>query len=402
MLNKNLPPAILIDDGAGLDRLMEDLAGQQEIAVDTEADSFFAYREKVCLIQITVEDRDYIVDPLADVDLKPLGDILADPSKVKIFHDGEYDVLIMKRDYGFSFSNLFDTRVAAATLGSETPGLASVLNEHFGVELDKSMQRSNWGERPLSDRQLDYARLDTRFLIPLMHKQQKALREKERMMVLEGECLRLEGLEPTDIEFKPDEWVKIKGARTLDPTGRAILKELFALRDELASAVNSPLFRVINNQTLLGIVAARPKNSGALGEVHGFSPRQVRKYGERVLDAVQRGLDAEPIKRLPKLPPKDGTGGFDDEQVELHERLKTWRRSAASKEGFDASLLLNRHALIKIVQSLPASREEVAAIEGIWPWQSERYADALIEVLDRFKKDLANGLDLSKRRRRGR
>ncbi len=402
MPHRNLPPATLIDNAERLEGLLADLQGQEEIAVDTEADSFFSYREKVCLIQITVEDRDYIVDPLCDIDLAPLGEVLADPNKVKIFHDGEYDVLILKRDYGFNFSNLFDTRVAAATLGSETPGLASVLKEHFGVELDKSMQRSNWGERPLSERQIDYARLDTRFLIPLMREQEVALREKNRRMILDGECLRLESLVPSEIGFRPDEWVRIKGSRTLDPVSRAVLRELFALRDELAAASNSPLFRVINNQTLLGIATAKPRSASALGDIHGFSPRQVRKFGDRVLDAVNVGLESDPIKKLPKLPPKDGTGGFSEEQVELHERLKTWRKSSASKEGFDASLLLNRHALIKIVQLLPTSVEAVEAIEGIWPWQVERYAKAIVEVVTGFQREIANGLDLSKRRRRGR
>jgi len=235
-----------------------------------------------------------------------------------------------------------------------------------------------------------------------MHNQEKALRERDRLMILEGECLRLEGLVPTEIAFRPDEWVRIKGSRTLDAVDRAVLKELFALRDKLASAINAPLFRVINNQTLLGIVAARPNGMGVLGEVHGFSPRQVRKYGDQVLDAVRAGLEAEPIKKLPKLPPKDGTGGFDDEQVELHERLKNWRRSAASDEGFDASLLLNRHALIKIVKTRPKSVDAIAAIEGLWPWQVDRCAKAILEVLAQFDSDLAGGLDLGKRRRRGR
>ncbi|MEM7518210.1 MAG: ribonuclease D, partial [Planctomycetota bacterium] len=182
-----LPPATIVTDDRALARLMEDLEGQESIAVDTEADSFFSYREKVCLVQVTVEDRDYLVDPLADMDLTPFGKILADPSKEKIFHDGEYDILIFKREYGFDFANLFDTRVAAAALGMQAPGLASVLGEFFGVELDKSMQRSDWGKRPLSDKQISYARLDTHFLIPLRDKMRAELDERGLSMVLDSE-----------------------------------------------------------------------------------------------------------------------------------------------------------------------------------------------------------------------
>ena len=147
----HLDPPILVQDAVGMARLIEDLARQDEIAVDTEADSFFSYREKVCLVQITVEDRDYLVDPLAPIDMDPLGEILADPSKIKVFHDSEYDILILKRNHGFGFAGLFDTRVAAATLGAQAPGLAAVIQSYFGVELDKSQQRSDWAKRPQVD-----------------------------------------------------------------------------------------------------------------------------------------------------------------------------------------------------------------------------------------------------------
>src|SRR5262245_37651113 len=105
-----LAPPTLVEDAAALRRLVDDLAVHDEIAVDTEADSFFSYREKVCLMQVTVADRDYLVDPLGGLDLSPLAGILADPKRTKVFHDGEYDVLILKRAWGFEFGGLFDTR----------------------------------------------------------------------------------------------------------------------------------------------------------------------------------------------------------------------------------------------------------------------------------------------------
>ena len=218
---QNLPAPILIDDDEGMDRLLQDMAGQAVIAVDTEADSFFHYRERVCLIQITVEDRDYLVDPLSDVGLEGVGAMLADPKRIKVFHDGEYDVLILKRDYGFDFANLFDTRVAAAALGVATPGLAAVIGERFGIELDKSLQRSNWSTRPLSDRQIAYARLDTHYLIPLREKMVSELEERDRMIIVEGECRRLEALEAVARVFDPNEFLRLKGARTLPPPGDA-------------------------------------------------------------------------------------------------------------------------------------------------------------------------------------
>ena len=92
------------------------LSREREIAVDTEADSFYHYQERVCLVQISAGGRDWLVDPLRGLDIRPLGEVLADPERIKVFHDGEYDILILKRQFGFRFASLFDTRIAAAAL----------------------------------------------------------------------------------------------------------------------------------------------------------------------------------------------------------------------------------------------------------------------------------------------
>jgi len=207
-MNLDLPPPTVVAEAAALERLLRELEGAREVAVDTEADSFFNFREKVCLVQITAGERDWLVDPLARIDLAPLGRMLSDPRITKVFHDGEYDILILKRDFGFEFRNLFDTRVAAAALGIESPGLAAVLHARFGIELDKSLQRSNWSARPLSQQQISYARLDTHFLLPLMHEQRAELEQRGRAMIVEGECSRLEKLVPTEPTFSPDEFVQ--------------------------------------------------------------------------------------------------------------------------------------------------------------------------------------------------
>src|SRR5690606_29266883 len=233
--------------------LVAELRRAPEVAVDTEADSFFSYREKVCLVQVSTRERDWLIDPLGELDLEPFGALLADPNVRKVFHDGEYDVLILKREYGFRFANLFDTRVAAAALGSTSPGLASVLATRFGIELDKSMQRSNWGQRPLTAKQIAYAPLDAHYLLGLLDAQERELDAQDRRMIVDAECARLERLEPPDAGFEPDEWVRIKGARTLDPRRRRALRELFVMRDEVARKADVPPFRTLGNPVLLEV-----------------------------------------------------------------------------------------------------------------------------------------------------
>lgn len=396
-----LPEPILVQDQASLGAMLRELEGAREVAVDTEADSFFSYREKVCLVQVSAQDRDWIVDPLVDLDLAPLGELLADPHRTKVFHDGEYDILILKRDYGFEFANIFDTRVAATALGTETPGLASVLRDTFGYEIDKTQQRSDWSRRPLSPKQVHYAQLDTRFLVPLMHVQRERLVESERLMVVESECDRLVRIEPPENSFDPDEWVRLRGARALPPASRSALRELYIERDRIAREADLPPFRAVRNDVLVTLARRRPRNLRELGAIPGVSPGQVRRYGEALLGALERAREAGPIETLPRLRGKDAASGLDEFGVELHDRLKAWRKEQALRLGFDASLVLNRHLLTRIARERPRSADALDRI-GLAAWQVDRFGQDLLELVRRFEQDVAAGkVPAPNRRRRG-
>ena len=399
---KDLPPPILVEDEEAFEDLLDALEDEDEIAVDTEADSFFNYREKVCLIQVSAGGEDWLLDPLADFDLKPFGEVLADPERIKVFHDGEYDVLILKRDYGFEFASLFDTRVAAAALGSPNPGLASVLEANFGVRLDKSMQRSDWSRRPLSPKQVAYARLDTRFLIELMHAQLPELEDRRLLEVVEGECDRVAALESAEKNFDPDEFARVKGARHLDPAGRRALRELFIWRDEQARRRDLPPFKVLSNSALTGLAEERPKNMRGLSQIEGLGPRLVRSHGDKLLDVLQQARELEPIDRLPRLASRDGTGELDEVALEFHERLKSWRKARSQEEGFDASLVLNRHVLLALAAEPPRDYEELEDTPGIQGWQLDRYADSLLDLAEDFLEDVRAGRVPEKNQRRGR
>lgn len=399
-MHRELSPPELVDTDSALSRAVEIISSFDEIAVDTEADSFFSYREKVCLVQISVGERDFVIDPLAGLDLAPLGNVLADPKRTKVFHDGEYDILILKRDWRFEFRGLYDTRIAEAALGVESPGLAAVLRARFGVELDKSMQRSDWSARPLSEKQIQYARLDTRFLTALMHSQLPELRERGREMIVEGECQRLERLQPAGPVFSADDFVKIKGARTLDLAAQRRLRELYLLRHELASAADLPAFKVLGNELLFTIAERSPRSIGELERSCGISPKQSRRYGDPILRALARASELGPLERTPNPPARDGTDALDEGEVELHEQLKEWRRERGSELGVDSSLVINRHVLLKLAKSKPTSIEELERVEGILPWQVEMFGPKLVERIERAWRDMPQTLG-AKRRRRG-
>jgi ribonuclease D len=399
---QDLPPPVVVEDERAFESMLKDLEGQSIIAFDTEADSFFSYQEKVCLVQVTVEDRDYVVDPLADFDLTPLGEVLADPKRRIVFHDGEYDILILKRDYGFDFAGLFDTRVAAAAIGESSPGLASVLKKYFEVELDKTLQRSNWSQRPLDPKQISYARLDTRYLIPLAAKFEEELDRMDRTEIVEGEFRRLEQLETVDRKFNADEFVRMKGVRDLSNLERQALRELYILRDKLASELNRPPFKVLSNQVLFNVACALPTNSRALIDVPMFSSRMVRKMGEGVIDAITKAVHKGPIEQLPQLPPKDGSMSLDEAQYELHERLRSWRKRCAETQDLDSSLVMNRHVLMRLAVARPRNIEELEAVEGFLEWQSKRFGQELLQLTAEFEQDVTAGRLPTAKSKRGR
>ncbi len=158
----SIDPSQVITHAAALRTLANELQRHPIIAVDTESNSLYAYRERVCLIQFSTPLADTLVDPLALDDLTPLAPIFADPKIEKVFHAAEYDLICLKRDFGFEFANLFDTLVAARILGRKHVGLGAILAAEFNVEQDKRFQRANWGARPLPPDHLFYAVQDTR------------------------------------------------------------------------------------------------------------------------------------------------------------------------------------------------------------------------------------------------
>ena len=167
MPSNTLPPPVLVQTADEYERLILDLNRRARIAVDTESNSLHAYRERVCLIQFSTPQTDYILDPFAFDNLDALAPIFASPRIEKIFHALEYDLICLRRDYGFEFCNLFDTMQAGRILGRKLAGLDRLLEDKFGVKVNKRFQKADWAVRPLSrDLQL-YARLDTHYLIPL-------------------------------------------------------------------------------------------------------------------------------------------------------------------------------------------------------------------------------------------
>jgi ribonuclease D len=299
--------------------MLHRLRGQPCVAADTESNSLYAYREQVCLVQISIPGADFLIDPLS-IDLSALGPLFADPSVEKVLHACEYDVMCLRRDFSFTFANLFDSMWAARILGWPRVGLADILKERFGVTLDKRWQRYDWGRRPLPPDALSYARLDTHYLLRLRDLQMSDLRKRGRVeeageIFAELALSEAAAREETD---RADGFWRVKGAFDLEPAARAALRELYLYREREARRLNRPPFKVIGDRTLSAIADLRPTQLDHLRRVPGMTEGQIARHGRELLRAVTRSRQADP----PRPPPRKS---IDPNALERYERLRAWR-----------------------------------------------------------------------------
>jgi len=366
---------VWVDDQRTLNEVLANLRDSPAVAVDTESDSLYVYHEKVCLIQFSIPDVDYLVDPLA-VDVSVLGGLFADQRCQKVFHAAQYDIVCLKRDYGFTFLNLFDTMLAARVLGWKRYGLGTILGDHFGVQLDKRMQRHNWGARPLSKKAMNYARLDTHFLLRLRDMQIAELRAKGRFEEAQQAFERQTRVEPTSKEFDPDDFWRISGARELLPVEQAVLRRLFVFRDQYARKLDRPPFKVMNDATLVRLARARPADRRSLSQVKGLSHHMRHRAGDKLLHVIAEGLKAP----SPSYP-RNQHHRPDDETLTRYEALRAWRKRTAEARSVEPDVILPNSTLMALAKRAPRTAQALAEVKVLDDWQRRTYGDQLLRVL---------------------
>ncbi|HXF95738.1 MAG TPA: ribonuclease D [Gemmatimonadales bacterium] len=351
------------------------------VALDTEAASFHRYVDRIYLIQLSTPQGTALVDPLALDDLSPLGALLADPAVEKVFHDADYDLRILDRDYGFRARRLFDTRVAAQLVGEPAVGLAALLEKYCGVKLSKAHQKADWSRRPLPPAMLAYAAADTRHLLDLREVLAARLDALGRRRWAEEEFARLEALRWSGALEADEAYLRLKGARSLRPRQLAALRELYRWREERARAEDKAPFRIIGNEALLAVARALPTTPEALAALPPgeLPPALARRHGPALLEAVRRALalaeDRLPAVERGKRPPRD------PELDARLERLKAARNRVAASLGLDPGVLCGRATLEAVARARPNDRAGLAAVGELRRWQIEVLGDALLEAL---------------------
>ena len=339
--------------------LIRQIQAADRIAIDTEADSLHSYREKLCLVQISVPSAasvcDFIVDPLSHLDLEPLRHAL-EPREI-ILHAADYDLRMLRRGLNFTAGRIFDTVVAARLLGIREFSLGALVKRFFDVELHKHSQKANWALRPLPARMLEYAMDDVHYLLPLATKLEDELERLHRRDWFRQSCERAIELAAAERERDQDELWRIGGAGALDSYTGAVLRALWRWRDGEAEMVDRPPFHILQNHDLLK--AAESFASGHVPDYKHFSSRRRQTFREAAKVALQSPQSDWPVMR--RRAGSQPTAEMRQRAEELRER----RDKAAEQLGLERSFIASRGALEAI------AADPARALVLLVPWQRE-------------------------------
>jgi len=353
---RNIGP--VINTEAALREFLPELHKAEWIAMDTEADSRHAYPEKVCLLQYGVESGDYLVDPLAGFDLGPLWDELH--GRELLLHGADYDLRLLRRQYGFVPRAVFDTMLAGRLVGNTTFGLRDLAQKYLGVELEKGSQTANWGRRPLTPRMEQYARNDTHHLRALADALRNELEELGRVEWHRETCQRLVSAAAHPAEVDRDELWRIKGSSKLRPRGLAVLQRLWLWREQEAISSNRPPYFILPHEVLVHI--SEDAEDAPRRQPH--APRFLtsrRRAGLR--EALEEGL-AVPDDECPRPLARRGRRASEQDMVRF-ERIKKRRDEQATTLNIDPTLIASKAELLALAQD----GEEAAA--ALMRWQRE-------------------------------
>jgi ribonuclease D len=388
----------IVDSQSRLEELAKELAKEEIVAVDTEADSVYHYFDKTCLVQIATRRNAYIIDPLAlggPAELAPLGPIFSSPDVCVVFHAAEYDIFVLKRDCGFTFSNLFDTMVSAQLLGYSAIGLAALIEHHFGTKIPKDEQRSDWSRRPLTEKQLAYAAGDVLYLIRLTKMLTKELKKAGRLEWAEEEFASLVQREWLERSFDKQGYLRIKGARKLDPDSLGVLHHLYLMRDARAREIDRPPFKVLGNRTLLEIAAAKPTKAEDLARIKGVSDLIIRRMGAEMIAAVKQGKK----ESHGPIPKSEGNGRrrMDRRADRRLTQLKQWRGKKALELNMDPGVMCPNAALESIAWRNPDSAADLTELPELKGWFVREFGDEVSDSLQESEADTADQADKSAR-----
>ncbi len=369
--------------------MLEHLREHRLVALDTESDSLYRYYPKICLIQLSVGGRDdnsdpagiidYLVDPLRLPDLAELGAALNAPDVEVIMHAAENDMLLLYRNFGFTFPQIFDTQLAARILGWKQVGLAAILEAQFGIVSDKRMQRTNWGKRPLTPEQITYAQMDTHYLPSLRAHLIAELQQRKRWEEALGAFVQLSRIDYSTRPLEERTFWSMKATREVDANRLNVLEALWQWREAEARHQNRPPFKIAGDRVLVELAAQLPTSTSMLHHISDLSANQVERYGTAMLRALQEG-QRHPQPQPPEYEARPELA-LDKATLARFDALRKWRSETAHQRDVQPDIVLPNSTLLTIAQHNPTSIEELALIPELGDWKVQTYGPLILATI---------------------
>jgi ribonuclease D len=303
----NLPEQI-VTQSKELEECCRYLSGCERLGLDTEFVGEDSYHPHLCLVQVATEDRLILIDPLTTGPLTEFWKLIIDPFRLVVVHAGREEVRLCRLWAGQAPGNLFDLQIAAGLVGLAYPlGHGTLVNQLLGVSLTKGETLTEWRDRPLTRSQIQYAFDDVRYLLPLWNRLSAKLAELGRTDWAAEEFARLTGqLDSENGEEESERWRRLRGLGSLDRRRLAIVRALYAWREETAAQTNRPTRAICRDDLLIEIARRNPNRIRDLEVIRGLPHRH--------LDPILRVV-AEARKIPPELYPPLVDRDLDPPQV---------------------------------------------------------------------------------------
>lgn len=367
--------SLWIDNTADFAAFCQEASTQPRVAVDTEFMWSSTFYPRLALVQLSWgKDHCAVVDPLQMDDCSAFRALLENPAVQKVFHEATSDLPILRRwCHGGLPKNIFDTRLAGAFCGlTQGCSLQKLLEMFFAFTLDKSETRSDWLQRPLSDRQLEYASADVKWLPELARLLQDKISALGNLPWFLEE-MELFSQEEFYAEEPPEQYYRsVKGSGRLDRQRLAVLRELATWREKTARALDKTRNRVMSDQQMLDAVALLPENLSQLRQVQNFWPKMIKNYGNDVLQAIRRGLSIPrehcPTQAVMKMP------------VAVHKvrvgRLQHYVQKRCELRQIDPTLVASRREISALVLAADARQWPIDSVL-LRGWRAELLGEEL-------------------------
>ncbi|CAH9050956.1 Ribonuclease D [Pseudoalteromonas holothuriae] len=278
-----------------LNKFVSNISQAQVVALDTEFMRRRTLYPEVALIQVFAANQLALIDPLLELDFTVLWDVFKNPNILKILHSPSEDIEVFQKFAGFVPNPIFDTQFALQVLGKgNCIGFANMVKTILEVEIDKSESRTNWLQRPLTQKQLDYAASDVFYLMPCFEHIYELIKERDLVDIVIKESELIASKRAFSV---PDDqvYLDIKNAWQLKSRDLAVLKELAAWRRAKAHRKNLALSFVLKEHTMVEIAKRRPTSLNGLRSVPGIETMEVNRSGKEIVACIEKGrLVSEP------------------------------------------------------------------------------------------------------------